>query len=93
MKYIIVQSAHQSVPVAILFHHIIAHDSFNYNVENIISAGFCFIDKDSNVQVFGKSDSLGKKSREDKDPKIIRETIRPRKEYEEIDNSCNVIDK
>jgi len=83
MKYIIVLPAYQSLPVAILFHYILTHDSFNYPLKNIVSAGFCYVKENGEVRVFGESNSLGKKSREDEDPQIIRETIRPRQEDDE----------
>ena len=89
MKYIIVLPAHQSIPVAILFHYIIAHNTLGYHEDNIISAGFCYIDDDGDVQVFGKSDTLKKESRDKEDPPIIQETIRPRKEYDEGHDAKN----
>ena len=82
-KYIIFQPPHQTLPIAILFHYIIPHNSFRF--QNIIAAGFCYIDRKGYVQVFGKSITLNKCSRKDKDPGIIQETIRPPQEYEEYD--------
>ena len=97
MKYVIFRSGSFDREIAFLFHHNTSHDyvaASLYGIERVISAGFCYISKGGEVRVFGKSDSLNKESREDKDPEIIRETISPRKTFDDMPkNPTNIFDK
>ncbi len=92
MKYIIVENMGRET--AILFHYLMQHDFLGFSFDRIVSAGFCYITKEGNVRVFGKSDSLNKESREDKDPEIIRETITPKKAFDDFPKfPTNIFDK
>ena len=96
MKYIIVKNG-IGRETAVLFHHTIEHCTFArglFSLDSIISAGFCWIKDNGNVTVFGKSDSLKKEVRKDKDPQIIKETIRPHEDFDDCDRDCiNIFNK
>ena len=98
MKYIIVETSNNleafSSPIAIIFHYILPHDSFahSFRLDKVISAGFCYVDDNGDIKVFGKSDSLKKESKED-DAAIIRQTIRPKKDFDDEINPINIFNK
>jgi len=86
-KYIIIDfdgSGFRGTPI--LFHSIISHDTFLniYEKDRIMSAGFFMVgaeptekdDKDIGVSVWGKSVTLGKKTREE-DAELIKNLLRP----------------
>ena len=87
-KYIIIDldgSGFRGTPI--LFHNMISHDTFLsiYKKDRIMSAGFFMVgaepsekdDKDISVSVWGKSVTLGIKSREE-DSELIEKLLRPK---------------
>lgn len=69
-KYVIIETF--ACELAIVFDEIISHHEVGRNFK-IVSAGFCSI-RNNKVTVWGKSDSLGKESREE-DAEIISKSL------------------
>lgn len=70
-----------SVATAICFGEILGHSDLKSRFTEIWGAGFFFIDDAGNVVAYGESVSLGVKSREAQDAKMIEKALGFKDEY------------
>ena len=72
-KYVVV--SHTGIEVPILLPELLCHDVVSQNTSyKVVSAGFCYVNKDGTVKVWGKSVSLKVSSRP-KDAQLIQDLI------------------
>ena len=73
-KYVVVKHLDNGMETPYIFPNFITHSDFARDVgygSHVVSAGFCYIDKDLSFVAHGKSVSLKVASRPDEDSKLL----------------------